>query len=83
MFIWNLIDLDASCAIGEMTGQKVTSSAFFPPEMARQQLAPGAQMSAGSENWAAHTQYMLHCVAKAAETLSVLMWMSNNDGIRD
>ena len=45
MFIWNLIDLDASCAIGEMAGQKVTSSAFFPPEMARQQLAKGAKMT--------------------------------------
>ena len=33
-----LIDLDASCKIGEPAGQKVTSSAFFPPEMARYEL---------------------------------------------
>eukprot|EP01047_Picozoa_sp_COSAG01_P062225 COSAG01_NODE_7883_length_3009_cov_2.423368_2_plen_664_part_01 len=46
VFIWNLIDLDASCAIGELAGQKVTSSACFPPEMARQQLAQGMEMSA-------------------------------------
>jgi hypothetical protein len=44
--VWNLIDLDASCAIGELAGQKVTSSACFPPEMARQQLAQGTEMSA-------------------------------------
>ena len=37
--VWCLIDLDASCAIGANAGQKITSSAFFPPEMARQQLA--------------------------------------------
>ena len=37
--IWLLIDMDASCAIGELAGQKVTSSASFPPEMARQELA--------------------------------------------
>eukprot|EP01047_Picozoa_sp_COSAG01_P010075 COSAG01_NODE_423_length_17260_cov_203.736962_9_plen_1246_part_00 len=36
--IWCLIDLDASCAIGEKAGQKITSSAYFPPEMARYQL---------------------------------------------
>ena len=29
-----LIDLDASCNIGGLAGQKVTSSAFFPPEVA-------------------------------------------------
>ena len=33
-----LIDLDASCRIGESAGQKVTSSASFPPEMARYEL---------------------------------------------
>jgi hypothetical protein len=32
---WVLIDLDATCAIGKVAGQKVTSSAYFPPEMAR------------------------------------------------
>ena len=32
---WILIDLDASCKIGSLAGQKVTSSACFPPEMAR------------------------------------------------
>ena len=36
---WTLIDMDASCAIGELAGLKLTSSAFFCPEMARQQLA--------------------------------------------
>lgn len=35
---WILIDLDASCALGALAGQKVTSSAFFPPEMARREL---------------------------------------------
>ena len=38
-FIWILIDLDASCGLRKQTGQKVTSSSCFPPEMARQQLA--------------------------------------------
>ena len=33
-----LIDLDASCNIGEPAGQKVTSSAFFPPEIAQFEL---------------------------------------------
>ena len=35
---WVLIDLDASCNLGDLAGQKVTSSAFFPPEMARREL---------------------------------------------
>ena len=35
---WILIDLDASCAVGLPAGQKVTSSGFFPPEMARREL---------------------------------------------
>ena len=35
---WILIDLDASCNLGELAGQKVTSTAFFPPEMARREL---------------------------------------------
>jgi len=35
---WILIDLDASCALGTAAGQKVTSSGFFPPEMARREL---------------------------------------------
>ena len=35
---WILIDLDASCNLGTPAGQKVTSSAYFPPEMARQEL---------------------------------------------
>ena len=33
-----LIDLDASCNIGEPAGQKVTSSAFFSPEIAQFEL---------------------------------------------
>jgi hypothetical protein len=37
--VWVLIDLDASCAIGKLAGQKVTSSAYFPPEMARRELS--------------------------------------------
>ena len=36
---WVLIDLDASCEIGSLAGQKVTSSAYFSPETARQHLA--------------------------------------------
>jgi len=36
--VWVLIDLDASCAIEALAGQKVTSSAYFPPEMARREL---------------------------------------------
>ena len=35
---WILIDLDASCNLGAPAGQKVTSSAYFPPEMARREL---------------------------------------------
>ena len=35
---WILIDLDASCNLGDPAGQKVTSSAFFPPEMGRREL---------------------------------------------
>ena len=35
---WILIDLDASCTLGAPAGEKVTSSAFFPPEMARREL---------------------------------------------
>ena len=35
---WILIDLDASCDLGAPAGQKVTSSAYFPPEMARREL---------------------------------------------
>ena len=35
---WVLIDLDACCTIGERAGQKLTSSACWPPEMARQHL---------------------------------------------
>ena len=33
-----LIDLDASCVIGARSGFKVTSSAFFPPEIAQFEL---------------------------------------------
>ena len=36
--VWVLIDLDACCKLGDLAGQKVTSSAFFPPEMARREL---------------------------------------------
>ena len=36
--VWVLIDLDASCEIGTPAGQKITSSAFYPPEMGRQEL---------------------------------------------
>ena len=42
---WTLIDLDASCAIGDEAGQKVTSSACFPPEMARWELAKSGRTS--------------------------------------
>ena len=35
---WVLIDLDAACQIGALAGEKITSSAYFPPEIARQQL---------------------------------------------
>eukprot|EP01046_Picozoa_sp_COSAG06_P011051 COSAG06_NODE_621_length_13727_cov_26.487893_3_plen_912_part_00 len=36
--LWLLIDLDASCSFKSPAGQKVTSSANFPPEMARYEL---------------------------------------------
>ena len=52
--VWILIDLDASCAIGDAAGQKVTSSAMFPPEMARQHLAEDTEpvvASAQLEFW--------------------------------
>jgi serine/threonine protein kinase len=35
---WILIDLDAACAINSNAGQKITSSAFYPPEMARYEI---------------------------------------------
>ena len=39
---WILIDLDAACRISEAAGQKLTSSAFYPPEMARYELQKDA-----------------------------------------
>ena len=36
--VWALIDLDAACTIGAAAGQKITSNAFFPPELARYEL---------------------------------------------
>eukprot|EP01045_Picozoa_sp_COSAG04_P004677 COSAG04_NODE_208_length_20334_cov_13.999852_1_plen_2534_part_10 len=42
VMVWLLIDLDASCGIGSLAGQKVTSSAYFAPEMARQHLSSSA-----------------------------------------
>ena len=32
---WVLIDLDASCELGKSAGDKVPSSACYPPEMAQ------------------------------------------------
>ena len=57
--VWVLIDLDASCKIGDEAGQKITSSAYFPPEMARRELASSADgteqppvlASVGFEMW--------------------------------
>ena len=40
-----LIDLDASCRLGDRAGQKVTSSACFPPEMAQRSLLEMTSMS--------------------------------------
>ena len=37
--LWLLIDLDASCDMGTPAGLKKTSSACYPPEMARCELA--------------------------------------------
>jgi serine/threonine protein kinase len=55
---WCVIDLDASCKIGDVAGQKITSSAYFPPEMARRELAavddaqrPSVVASVGFEMW--------------------------------
>ena len=42
--VWVLIDLDASCEIGDAAGQKLTSTSMFPPEMARQYLAEDVNM---------------------------------------
>ena len=46
-----LIDFDAACNIGEPAGQKMTSSAFFPPELAQFQLekSRGGQKVIASE----------------------------------
>ena len=44
-----VIDLDAACRIGEAAGQKVTSSAFFPPEMARVQLGTDVNVIASEQ----------------------------------
>jgi hypothetical protein len=52
LLAWVAIDLDASSAIGSLAGQKVTSSASFPPEMARQELAKGAQMTRSADDLA-------------------------------
>ena len=38
VLVWVLTDLDASCEIGSPAGEKITSSACYPPEMARQVL---------------------------------------------
>eukprot|EP01048_Picozoa_sp_COSAG05_P000320 COSAG05_NODE_8_length_40675_cov_148.837539_29_plen_1881_part_00 len=43
---WILIDMDASCALGDLAGQKVTSSAYFPPEMARRELKKEGEVPA-------------------------------------
>ena len=36
---WSLIDLDASCSLGEEAGCKKTSSGCFTPRLARNELA--------------------------------------------
>ena len=43
---WIIIDLDASCTIGASAGQKITSSACYPPEMARRHLGNQAEVIA-------------------------------------
>ena len=43
---WILIDLDAACPIGSDAGQKITSSAFYPPEMAQYTLRKQLQVAA-------------------------------------
>jgi serine/threonine protein kinase len=50
VLVWVLIDLDASCEIGSPAGQKITSSAYYPPEMARQELAKSATDNADSDS---------------------------------
>ena len=35
---------DAACPIGEVAGQKNTSTAFYPPEMARYELQKAADI---------------------------------------
>ena len=42
---WYLIDLDASSKIGAPAGQKLTSSAFFPPEIARFEIEKASSES--------------------------------------
>ena len=43
---WVLIDLDAACPIGSNAGQKITSSAFYPPEMAQFELRKQSHVDA-------------------------------------
>ena len=52
---WVLIDLDAACMRSAPTGQKVTSSSNFPPELARHELdkvhrGAGIEMVIATEN---------------------------------
>ena len=47
--VWVIIDLDASSAIGSLAGQKITSSACYPPEMARGELAKAAPLTRAAD----------------------------------
>ena len=54
--VWVLIDLDASCKIGDAAGQKLTSTSMFPPEMARQYLANASAEATNMEPVVASAQ---------------------------
>ena len=71
--VWVLIDLDASCTIGSLAGQKVTSSAFYPPEMARQELMKQAPPT--------HATDLAATVAEKKTQLDAAMQRRENEAV--
>ena len=74
VLVWVLIDLDASCEIGSAAGQKITSSAYYPPEMARQELARShvAGSGSGDDALSAREMELNELIAKNEKELDAL-----------
>ena len=70
---WLPIDMDASCKMGSVAGQKVTSSGCFPPEMARQVLAKGAGPTRAAD--------LTALVAQKEQELRAAMESRDTDGV--